>query len=253
MKAAALTCLEGRRAVVIGASSGIGLACAVALGRSGAQVTAFARRLETMQAALLDAHQPQIDARPLDVTSRSQVEDELLRLVLEGPLDILVCAAGTNVPQRRLADLTQTAWRTLITTNLLGPASCVRAALPSLRRARGHVVLISSVSALWPDISGVGYQSSKAGLLALARAAAVEEGAASVRITSILPGIVDTELLDRRPEPPDAEMRTAALQPDDVATACMFVLSFPPRALITELTILPSQLQAVGATWRANV
>jgi NADP-dependent 3-hydroxy acid dehydrogenase YdfG len=69
-----------------------------------------------------------------------------------------------------------------------------------------------------------------------------------VRFTTIMPGLVDTAILDRRPEPPGAELRARMLQPDDVAAACLFAVSLPARAHVPELTILPTHLQALGRT-----
>jgi NAD(P)-dependent dehydrogenase (short-subunit alcohol dehydrogenase family) len=97
----------------------------------------------------------------------------------------------------------------VLATNLDGVFSCLRAALPQLRETHGHAVVIASVSALWPDWSGAAYQASKAGVLALVRAAAYEEHEQGVRFTTILPGMVRTELLDKRPEPPSEEIRAA--------------------------------------------
>jgi NAD(P)-dependent dehydrogenase (short-subunit alcohol dehydrogenase family) len=107
-------------------------------------------------------------------------------------------------------------------------------------------VFVSSVSALWPDASGPAYQASKAGLTALARAAALEEHRNEVRVSVISPGLVDTPLLDRRPQPPDPAQRAAALHPD-VARVCIFLLPLPAHAYIPELTILPA-IQALGDT-----
>ena len=69
-----------------------------------------------------------------------------------------------------------------------------------------------------------------------------------MRFTTIAPGVVDTPILDNRPEVPDAEMRAQMLAPEDVAAACLFVVSLPPRAHVPELTILPTALQALGRT-----
>ena len=70
----------------------------------------------------------------------------------------------------------------------------------------------------------------------------------AIRTTAILPGVVDTPILDNRPEPPDAEMRAQMLMAEDIAAACMFVVDLPPRAFVPELTILPTALQAIGKT-----
>ncbi len=242
--------LAGRRVLVTGATSGIGLATAAALVDAGARVYAVARRgglaeerlgADRMGTGLLTV-------RPLDVTDTAAVEALVDEIGQGAPLDALGCCAGTNIPDRRMGQLTDESLRSLQETNLTGVFSCVRAALPQLRRSRGQVVVVSSVSAVWPDVSGPAYQASKGGVLAVARAAAIEEHEHGVRFTSILPGMVGTELLDKRPAPPTAEVLAQCLQPEDVAATIVFALSLPERACLAELTVLPSALQTLGRT-----
>jgi len=240
----------GRVVLVTGAASGIGLATAGALVDAGARVYAVARRAQLAEERL-GAHRLAtglLAVHPLDVTDPAAVEALVERVGQEAPLDALVCCAGTNLPERRMEQLTDGAWRDVLETNLTGVFSCVRSALPQLRRARGHVVVVSSVSALWPDVSGPAYQASKAGVLGFVRAAALEEHQHGVRFTSVLPGMVETELMDKRPVPPSAEVRAQSLQPEDVAATIVFALSLPARACVAELTVLPSSLQALGRT-----
>jgi NADP-dependent 3-hydroxy acid dehydrogenase YdfG len=73
-----------------------------------------------------------------------------------------------------------------------------------------------------------------------------------VRFSAVLPGIVDTPILDNRPEPPPKEVRDRSLKPEDVAAACFFLATLPPRAYVPELTILPTELQALGKTSTAS-
>lgn len=231
-------------AVVIGASSGIGAATARAFVGAGAQVHAAARR----QPALGDG----IVGHELDVVDRAAVGAFAEELGSAGPVHIVVVAAGTNLPDRSLDRLTPEGWDTLVAVNLTGAFNVVHAFLGAVRQTRGDVVLIGSISGSWPDVSGSGYQAAKAGLLAFARGAAFEEHGRGVRFTTILPGVVDTPILDSRPEPPSAELRAHMLAPEDVAAACLFTVSLPPRAHVPELTILPTALQAVGKTNVAN-
>ena len=111
-------------------------------------------------------------------------------------------------------------------TNLDGVYHCVRAALPALRKAKGVVVIVGSVSGSWPDVSGPGYQATKAGVLAFARGATLEEFDAKtgVRFSVVAPGVVDTPLLERRPQPPSPEDRAVALKSEDVAEVCAFLV-----------------------------
>lgn len=229
--------LEGQVAVVVGASSGVGLATARALAAEGVRVHALARR-----ANLIDPTE-HIVPHALDATDEHAVASFFREL---GDVDIVVYAAGTNVKNRRLAELDDAGWRTLVETNLSGAVNVMRAALPALRRRRGQAVLIASISGRWPDASGPGYQATKAGVRALAHAIALEEHTNGVRVCAILPGLIDTSLLEKRPAPPPPEMRAKMLRPEDIAEACVFVLTRRPEAYVPELVILPTQLQAIG-------
>jgi NADP-dependent 3-hydroxy acid dehydrogenase YdfG len=228
--------LDGRVALVAGASSGIGLATAVAFADAGASVHAVARR---------DIDAPDgITTHQLDVSDRAAVD--ALAAGWEGPLDALVVAAGVNIKERRLEQLAPETWDELIATNLTGSFNLVHAFLDRLREARGDVVLIGSVSGNWPDVSGPAYQASKAAVQAFARAASFELHDSGLRFTTIMPGVVDTPILDNRPVVPGPELRARMLAPEDVAAACLFVVGLPDRAHVPELTILPTEIQSLG-------
>jgi NAD(P)-dependent dehydrogenase (short-subunit alcohol dehydrogenase family) len=225
--------LAGKVAVVTGGSSGIGAAVSQRLEAAGALCHALSRRGPVK----------------IDVSEQSAVKafvDSLDRL------DILVCAAGENVKHRRLEELTPDVWDHMVSVNLSGAFYFIDAALAKLRQAHGDVVLVSSVSAQWPDGSGPAYQASKAGITALSRAAAFEEHNRGVRFSVIHPGLVNTPLLSKRPVAPPPEVVAAMLQPEDIAEACLFILSLPRRAHVAELTILPTRLQSIGQTSVAN-
>jgi NAD(P)-dependent dehydrogenase (short-subunit alcohol dehydrogenase family) len=232
--------LSGRLAVIVGASTGIGAATARTFAGAGAEVHAAARRRPELGADVV--------GHELDVSDRAAVDELAASLTEKGPVHAVVIAAGTNLPERSLERLTPEAWDMMLAVNLTGAYNVVQAFLGALRKTRGDVVLIGSVSGSWPDLSGAAYQAAKAGLLAFARAAGFEEHRRGVRFTTVLPGVVDTPILDRRPEPPPAEVRAHMLQPEDVAAACLFAVGLPPRAHVPELTILPTALQAVGKT-----
>lgn len=236
--------LDGRVAVVIGASSGIGAATARLFADAGARVHAAARRRPSLGNGIV--------GHELDVTDRAGVDALADALLDSGPVHAVVIAAGANIPERSLERLQPEAWDTLLAVNLTGAFNVVHAFLDGLRASRGDAVLIGSVSGSWPDVSGSGYQAAKSGLLAFARGAGFEEHVRGVRFTTVLPGVVDTPILDNRPEPPSAELRAHMLQPEDVAAACLFAVTLPPRAHVPELTILPTALQAVGKTNVAN-
>jgi NAD(P)-dependent dehydrogenase (short-subunit alcohol dehydrogenase family) len=241
--------LSGKSALVIGASSGIGLATANLFADSGATVHAAARRSETIQEGVGERS---VTAHALDISDRDAVWRVVEEVGEADGIDILVVAAGMNFPERRFEQLTAERWDTMISVNLSGSFYALRAALPYLRTSRGLVILISSVSARWPDASGPAYQASKAGMVELGHAAGFEEHVNGVRFTSVLPGIVDTPILDNRPEPPPREVRDAALKPEDVSQACLFLATLPPHAYVPELTMVPTAIQALGKTSTAT-
>ena len=228
--------LAGRVAVVAGASSGIGRATAALLASHGTQVHAFARRRPDVAGAR---------AHALDVTDRAAVD---LALKSIERIDAVVYCAGRNVPQRRIGELTPEAWDALVAVNLTGAFNLIHATLERLRASRGDIVIVSSVSARWPDASGPAYQAAKGGLSSFAHAVALEERARGIRVCAIEPGMVDTAIMDHRPQPPDAATRAQMLQPADVAESIAFALALPKRAAIAELVILPAALQSLGQT-----
>ena len=245
----AVPSFAGKRAVVTGASSGVGLAAARLLLRAGATVHGLARRRDTMiegvgAQAVADGT---FVAHAADVSRPAEVAAAVAAAAAGGALDVVVLAAGINIPDRAFSVLTLDAWDSLISVNLNGAYYVLRAAMPHLARG-ATVVFVSSVSGRWPDGSGAAYQAAKAGMIALANAAAYERAADGVRFCSILPGLIDTPILDHRPQPVPADVRARALRPEDVASACLFLAALPPHVLIPELTILPLQLQAIGRT-----
>lgn len=157
--------------------------------------------------------------------------------------DILVYASGTNTPHRALRNLTPPVWNELITVNLNGAYYATSAVLPSMReRKSGHLIYVSSISGLLPDVSGAAYQASKRGMVGLAHAIRVEEKEHGIRTCAICPGLVETEILEKRPVKPDAATLAKALQPEDVAEIILSVAKLPERAAVPELQILPTYL-----------
>jgi len=245
--------LSGKTAVIVGASSGIGLATANLFADAGAMVHAAARRREAIEEGAGERiGSGRVKAHALDVSDAGAVEKVIGEVGEAGGIDTLVVAAGMNIPERRLQQLSPQNWDGILSVNLSGAFYCIKAALPYLREARGLVVLISSVSGSWPDMSGPAYQASKAGMSQLAHAAGFEEHQNGVLFTAVLPGIVDTPILDNRPEPPGREVRDLSLKPEDVAAACLFLATLPERAYVPEMTILPTAIQALGKSSTAS-
>lgn len=238
--------LRDQVVLVVGASSGIGRAAAVMMAREGATVMASARRGERLMKLKeeMAAEGRTVEIFPADATDASQMDllAETTRQRL-GPIRILVYATGTNTPDRSLRRLRPAIWNEMIAANLHGAYYATQAVLPAMRDARnGHLIYISSISGHTPDASGAAYQASKRGLIGLAHAVRLEEKENGIRTTVICPGLVDTELLDKRPVKPTPEMLAQALLPEHVAEAVLACAKLPPRAVIAELTIVPAAL-----------
>ena len=233
-----------RTAVVTGAGSGIGRAVALQLAREGWTVALLGRRRAALAEtqALAGECAASLHAFPCDLAKPEAVatagRDILAAL---GNVEVLVNAAGTNIPQRSLEVVSQKDFDEVVATNLHGAYAAVQAFLPGMReQGNGTIVNINSEAGLRASAkSGAAYVVSKFGLTGLTQSINAEERHRGIRACSIYPGDVNTALLDRRPQPPAAEARQAMLQPADVAACALLAINLPPRAIIEDLVVRP--------------
>ncbi len=238
--------LNNQVALVIGASSGIGRATATQLAREGVSVMAAARRKNRLREL-----EKQLNEQGLKIAVSEadavNVED-MQRLANEtrarfGKIDILVYATGTNTPDRSMRRLSPPVWDELIQVNLNGAYYATQAVLPEMREARsGHLIYVSSISGLAPDVSGAAYQAAKRGLVGLSHAIRVEERENGIRTCVVCPGLVNTEILEKRPVKPAEETLAKALLAEDVAELIVDIAKLNPRVDIPEVQILPTYL-----------
>jgi NADP-dependent 3-hydroxy acid dehydrogenase YdfG len=229
--------LNGKRVLVTGASSGMGRATARLFAGEGAELVLVARREAELRALAAETGGT---ALPLDLTDRASVLSALASL---RPFDVAIHAAGTNLPRRALAVLDPADWDVMVATNLTAAYNLTHALLPGMRAAGGGlIVYVSSAAVQRPDASGVAYQATKHGLVGLAHGAMQEEKGNGLRTTVLFPGLTDTPLVLKRPTPTPPEVMAKALQPEDVAAACLFVASLPVRVHVPELVMVPAGL-----------
>lgn len=238
--------LEGKVVIVAGASSGMGQATARKVAHAGANVVLAARREEPL-AALADDIAGQggrATAAAIDVTDQAAVDDLIARTQSRyGRIDAVINTVGTNIKERALDQLTSESWSKMLNVNLTSAFNLTRAVVPVMRNQRsGLIIYVSSSAVKKPDLSGVAYQASKAGLVGLAHGTMEEERMNGIRTTVVFPGLTDTPMVLNRPTPTPPEVLQLALRPEDVALACHFVLSLPARAHVPEMLLYPSHL-----------
>ena len=236
--------LAGKTALVTGGGSGIGLGTAVALAREGCRVAIAGRRLEVLREAAAGwKGEPPILVHACDVADRADVE-KLFGWANQqlGQIDILVNAAGVNLKNRLMSNMTPPDWDRVLAINASGVYHAMYAVLPQMReRKDGLIVNISSMSGKRAAaLGGVAYNASKFAVAALSTSVANEEAPNNIRITTIFPGEVDTPILEHRPQPVSAERRAKMLLPEDVADLVVAIAKLPPRAHVPELIIKPT-------------
>ena len=252
---------EGRTAVVTGGAEGIGRAIAEVLARRGATVVIGARRCADRAYAERIEAETGCPALGLDVTDPASVHG-FFRAAHErlGPPGILVNAAGISVHQL-ISQHDDKAWDDVIATNLTGCYRTIRACLPDMLDAGwGRIVNIASTAATTADVTHGAYCASKAGLLGLTRAVALEGAPRGVTCTAVSPTWVETEMLrqsavkmaTRAGTSPAAEIAGIAsanaqnrlVQPSEIAELVSFLCS----DLAPGLTMEDIQVNA-GASW----
>lgn len=238
--------LAGKVVIIAGASSGMGRATALGAAAAGAQVVVAARNgeaLETLgnQIRTSGGHALVV---PTD-TTQADAAQKLVDAAVEhhGRVDVLINSVGINIPRRAIAELTPTSWAMMMEVNLNSAFHLTQAIIPVFRRQQdGLLIHITSGAAKRADRSGIAYQATKAGVSSLAHGVMEEEKENGIRVTVIYPGMTETPLVYQRPTPPTPELLAKALQPEDVAAACLFVMGLPTRAYVPELVVYPSRL-----------
>ncbi len=231
-----------RHVVITGASSGIGAACARAFAAAGDRLSLGARRT-----ARLDGLAPGALRHPLDVTSPPSVERFVAAaLAAHGPIDVLVNNAGLARGTEKIADGTGEAWREMIETNVLGLLEVTRRVLPHmLQQRRGHVVVIGSIAGHKAYAGGGVYCGSKRALQPICEAMRIETLGSGIRVTSVDPGMVETEfslVRFRGDQERAAKVYTGTrpLRAEDVADCVVFAVDRPAHVNLDTIVVMPT-------------
>ena len=272
--------LQDKVVIVTGASSGIGLAIAKALGRESAAVVLAGRTAEPMEKAAdeISANSGRALVRRVDVRDEKQVGELVDAAVKEyGKLDVMVNNAGVN-PFDNVIEGDVQKWRETLETNVIGLALGCREAYRVMKGKGGHIVNVTSVAARYAEPDGPMYAASKHAAGALTESLRLALQGKNIRVTAVMPGAVATSLVRNMPEeqlfgiarmfgvdpeqagfkpgeqlPQEILDRVAAvaknvvLRPDDIAEAVLYAVTQPETVHINEIMVRPPQaLQMPG-------
>jgi NADP-dependent 3-hydroxy acid dehydrogenase YdfG len=219
--------------LITGASSGIGAATARHAARAGYRVVLAARSTDKLDALAAELGGPERAlAVACDVTEWDQ-QEAMVAAALDayGRLDVVFANAGFGA-KRGFLEESPEHWRAMVLTNVYGAALTLRATIPALREARGHLLLTGSVAGR-RALPGSLYSCTKWAITAMGEAARQELDGAGVRVTVIEPGMVDTPFFS-------AGAGDGALQADDVAEAVLFAVTRPPHVDVNEILVRPT-------------
>ncbi len=235
---------------ITGASSGIGLACANAFAAAGARLLLCARRIDILNehaAILRETTGTDVLTLALDVRNRNAVSAGIASLPSEwSAIDILVNNAGLarGLGKFHLGDVDD--WEEMIDTNVKGLLYVSRSILPGMvERRKGHIINIGSIAGLDPYPGGVVYNGSKFAVDGITRALRMDLVDTPLRVSSVDPGLVETEfsLVRFRGDAERARnvyAKIEALQADDVAEAVLFIATRPPHVSVNQMVIMPT-------------
>lgn len=253
--------LTGRRALVTGASAGIGAATAAMLCRAGASVVLTARRadrLTQLQAELNGIREGSASVASCDVRDAAAVAAIFDAERAAGrPLDLVVANAGLGLGVSPIQDGDPEDWSTMIDTNVKGVLHTVRAALPALRElGMGDLVLIGSVAGRQVYPGGNVYNATKHAVKAIYDALRLDNVGSGIRFTTVDPGMVKTEFSVVRL---GDEARANAvydgmnpLRPEDVADAIGYAVTRPAHVNIGEIVLWPTDQASTRDVHRSN-
>ena len=242
--------LEGKVAIITGASAGIGEATAIALAAEGAKVVIAARRGDRLEALAKRIEASGGKALPIvtDITDETQANNLINKTNAElGRVDILVNNAGValtgNIDGGNTSD-----WRRMFDVNVFGVLYATHAVLPILKaQGVGHIVNISSVAGRTARV-GIGiYNATKWGVNAFSESLRQEVLKDNIRVTIIEPGLVETEINNYTTDPvakkisEDRIKAITPLQSEDIAAAIVYAVTQPQHVNVNEILIRPTQ------------
>jgi NADP-dependent 3-hydroxy acid dehydrogenase YdfG len=228
--------MEGRTAIVTGASGGLGAEISRHLAARDHRVALFARNPQRLSGLAEELGPDRSMPLAVDITDWSAISSAVDTVATTwGSVDVVVANAGVAMSSSFVDEkgAPPDEWAAMVSTNVLGSALTARACLPHLRRRGGHLVLIGSISGTVTRPGSL-YSVTKWAVSALAESIRAEMSESGVRVTIVQPGIIDTDIL--RPEHRNQPMLTA----EDVSRAVMWTLEQPEHVDVGTVVVRPS-------------
>jgi len=231
------------RAIITGASSGIGEATALAFAKAGIDVALVSRSLKKLEAvakAAKAAGEIEAKAYQLDLSQLDSIVTQIEAIASDfGPIDMLVNSAGMGYTNE-LKDTSLADWQKVLDLNLTSVFQCVLGVLPQMRdRGSGTIINIASIAASNPFPGWGAYSVSKAGLVAFSKTLAAEERSNGIRVVTISPGAVNTPIWDTDTVRADLN-RNEMLNAQSVAAVILQAALLPQEAVVEETIVMPS-------------
>lgn len=239
--------------IITGGGSGIGRSAALMLAHQGAKIVLVGRTAAKVEAVREEivASGGEATAFGLNVADVDGVRD-MTRQTLEayGRIDVLVNNAGHSSQHRRILTTPPEEVRAVIDSNLVGMIYCTQAALPTMLEAgEGTVLNVASLAGIHTGyLGGMIYSSVKAAVIHFTKFLTFELHNTGVRASVLIPGEVDTPIMDNRPIPPTAEDRTTMIGVEECAEALVMMVGLPKRSTISELIMKPTMMRAASET-----
>lgn len=249
--------IKNRVVLITGASAGIGRACAETFAREGAKLILTARRADRLKVLaddLMKRYAARCHCVPLDVTDRAAVETAIANLPEEwAAIDILINNAGLARGLDKLHEASPDDWEEMIDTNIKGLLYVSRAVVPGMvGRNRGHIINLGSIAGHEVYPGGNVYCATKHAVRALSKGLMIDLVDTPVRVSSVDPGLVETEFSIVRFRGNETRAKKVyenieALKPEDIAETILFIATRPPHVNIGEVIIFPTN--QAGATF----
>ena len=237
--------LENKVCLITGGGSGIGRATANKMAKEGARIIVVGRTQtkidETVSSIKKDGGYA--SGYATDVSDQALVDDLVSSVIQEhSKIDLLLNNAGHSSKHRRLTTTTATEIQSVIDSNLIGTIYCSQAVVPYMISAEeGTIINVASIAGLSPsNLGGMIYSAVKAAVINFTGFLNDDLKNTGIRASVVIPGEVDTPILDNRPIPPDENARAKMVTAEDTAEAISMIARLPLRTNIPELQIRPT-------------